>query len=128
MAGARIRQPLNDTLTPTNATGYAHAKTVVANANSCRDVVEGLRTPGGGLGAASTNATDAARDVLGAIPHSLDVALLAAVRSGLDRNITVYLDEWDENPEIGVKVIEEQHQGAPRVRIVVSHPHDGRQP
>jgi hypothetical protein len=119
---------MNEHLDPANPALYAQAQAVVANAHSCRDAVEGIRAAGGPLGAAPANAVDAATDVLAALPPALDQAILGAARNGLSRSIAVYFDEWDEQPDISIRVVEEMHQGAARVRIVISHPHDGRQP
>ena|SRR3974390_3514013 len=125
MAGSALTNPINEYLNPANADLYREAQAVVANAASSRDAVEGLRATDGTVRGASAGAVDAARDVLGALPRALDGALLAAVRSGLARSIAIHV-EWDENTEIGVRITEDLHQGAPRVRIVISHPHDGR--
>jgi hypothetical protein len=126
MAGSLAIASINEHLNPANAELYAQAQAVVANAASCFDAIEGLRTPGSPLDREDDDVIAAVRDVLGGLPRAVDLATLAGVRSGLARSIAVFIDPWQVSSEIGVKITEEQYGGALRVKIVISHPDDGR--
>jgi hypothetical protein len=129
MAGSLAIDAINEHLDPANPALYAQAQAVVANAASCIDVIDGLRAPRNPpLGLEEDLIIEAVRDVLGGLPRAIDLATLAGVRSGLARSIAVHIDPWQPSSEIGVSITEEQHEGALRVKIVISHPDDERRP
>jgi hypothetical protein len=61
------------------------------------------------------------RLVLAALPEAIDQALLGAVRSGLERGITVAVD-WEEGSPVALRIAEVDGDD-PRLDIVVITPH-----
>jgi hypothetical protein len=90
---------LNNMLNGENATAYSHAATVVAAATSVAAAVEasgvydGDPAAGGVVPAAQI---DESKAVFGALPHSVDQSILAALKSAFARHAAIRV-AWMES-------------------------------
>lgn len=98
---------------------YANSRAAVEAADTVRDAVEGV----GILDAQTDPVAEEARAVLEALPPAVDQAIIAALESVFEREVSVVL-EWVEGQRgtIEVHVSEEPHRNEVQVRIAVVAP------
>lgn len=112
-----VLEPLNQLLADPAGPGYQTAAAAVGLAGSVREALERVDV----LGGFTPEIQAEARAVLDALPEAVHDALLAALRSGLRRQLPIRL-RWAESDVASVRVTEVGN----RVRIKIKTP-DGRE-
>jgi hypothetical protein len=116
-AAAPVTHKANQILDGTDLTAQEAAHEAVIGAHTVREAVERVRL----LEGMDDPIVTEALAVLEGLPRAVDGALLAALKSALERRIPVGL-EWEEGDIMGLR-INEVGDGAGHVDIVVITPH-----
>ncbi|HEY3843260.1 MAG TPA: hypothetical protein VGL48_08405 [Acidimicrobiales bacterium] len=116
-AAAPVTQKANQILNGSDPMAQEAAHEAVIGAHSVREAVERV----GLLVGMEDPIVGEALAVLEGLPRAIDAALLAALKSSLERRIPVSL-EWEEGEVMGLRM-KEVGDGAGRVDIVVITPH-----
>ncbi len=89
---------LNAVLSGNDQVAYDHAKSVVQGAPTVAAAVaaSGVYAPDPAAGASFSAQVDESKAVFGAIPHAVDQAILAALKSAFDRRASIRVS-WVES-------------------------------
>jgi hypothetical protein len=106
MPAAAMIDYVNPRLVPGHA-GYAAAKTAVDDAQTVTEALNAVGAFAVGAVYRTTAEADEARAEVNLLSASVHQAILAALKSALDRNAAAKVEPWVEDPMVHVRVWED---------------------
>ncbi|HVA09358.1 MAG TPA: hypothetical protein VNG12_21710 [Acidimicrobiales bacterium] len=117
-AAQQVTTKSNTMLGGSDADGQQDIIEALTGASSVREAAERVHL----LDGMDEKLAEEARAVLDRLPKSVDQAILAALRSGVERGATTTVG-WEEGEDIAVRVSESGEGDDHRVHVLVITPH-----